>query len=101
AVEDEVRAAVRHGCLDVALEDALAEMARAGEMPATELLPLAHVDDGDRLARRPHALHVVDRQLADAGAGVVDQTEEAGRVLHDRLSTIAPGQRRANDDRSP
>src|SRR5262249_36435160 len=73
---------VRGGALDVALDDPLAEMPRAREMAALPLLALAHVDQVERVARREAAVDVVDRQLADATAGGVDPTEEAGRRLH-------------------
>src|SRR5205814_1571957 len=101
AVENEVSVTVGDILLDVALDDPLAEMARAREMAAPPLLLLAHVDDLDGLAERLHALDVADRHLADAGAGVVDQAEKTGRVLHDFLCTIRPDRRRANGGRSP
>src|SRR5262249_39591255 len=82
AVEDEVARLFRHRPLDVPLDDALAEVARAGQVAAAPFLLLADVDQRDGVFRLPHPLDVVNRDLADTPPGVVDEAEEPRRVLH-------------------
>src|SRR6266481_1409184 len=86
AVEHQVGVVVGHGLLDVPLDDALAEVARAGEVAAAPLLLLAYVDELYRGARGAHALDVGDGDLADAPPGIGDQREEGRRVLHQSSS---------------
>jgi hypothetical protein len=55
---------------------------RARQAAAPPFVLLTHVDEGHRLAGGAHMLDVGDRELADAGLRVLDETEEARRVIH-------------------
>src|SRR5262249_46029960 len=73
---------VRDGSLDVALDDPLAEVARAGKMTAPPLVLLADVDELERLSGLLHRPDLVDAHLADPGPRRLDQAKKAGSVLH-------------------
>src|SRR5262249_2564245 len=82
AVEHDGRVALRNRRLDVALDDALAEMARPGQPAALPLVLLADVDQVKRLAGLLHRPHLADAHLADAVPCGLDQAEEPRGMLH-------------------
>jgi hypothetical protein len=84
AVEDDLRVLVRDGRLDVALEDASSEMARAGGMIASVLFVLADIDELERFTPIETRLHVADGALTNARLRIVHELQETRTVLHGR-----------------
>src|SRR5262245_12576857 len=70
AVEDERRRLVRERRLDVALDDALAQVDGAGDALLLPLVVLTRVDEHELLAILHAAQVLFDRDLADALLGV-------------------------------
>jgi hypothetical protein len=69
--------------LDVALEDAAPEVARAGRVVDLVLAVLAHVDEVKALAGIQAGLDVRGCALADVPLGLGHQGEKSRAVLHD------------------
>src|SRR6185503_2493773 len=82
AVKNERAAEIGDFGLDVALDDAFAEMNGAREVPGRELALLAYVDQVEVLASVEHRFHAVDVHLAHAHACFVDELLETRGMLH-------------------
>src|SRR5712691_2543810 len=75
AVEHQRRGLVRHGLLDVALDDALAEVNRAGEVAARPLAFLTHVHEREFFAGVEPAFHLSELPLLYARLCVIDERQ--------------------------
>src|SRR5262249_32891758 len=76
AVQDDLGADVGDALLDVAFEDALAEVDRPRQVVPGVLALLADVDKAELLAAIEAGLDLLDRRFADALPGVLDQLQE-------------------------
>src|SRR5262249_10347259 len=85
-VEDDVRVVVGNRLLDVALDDALAEVRRPPHAATLPLTVFAHVDQVKLLARFLSTPDLLRRGLADALLALRDQPEKSGCMLHLRAS---------------
>src|SRR5262249_10291364 len=82
AIEDDLLVLVRDERLDVALEHAAADVARARRMVDRVLAVLAHVDEVEVLAPREPRAHLRDRAFADVFLRLRDDLQEPWAVLH-------------------
>ena len=91
AVEDDFRGGVWNLLLDVALQDAFAEMNRAGKMILGVFAFLAHIEQVEAVAAVQAALDLIHRGLADALFGVADDLQKARRVFHAGIVNLRLG----------
>src|SRR5262249_24610621 len=85
AIADDRRALVGNRALDVALDRALAEVVRAADPRLVPLTILARVHQHERLAGLLRPQELCQRDLANVALGLLDQRQEAGRVMVLRL----------------
>src|ERR1700687_3603659 len=78
AIQDDPGGAVFNGALDVALNDALAEMLCAWQVAVRPFTLFAHVDEMKGLAAVEHGVDVVDADFADPTFCLLDETEKSG-----------------------
>src|SRR6266849_10170037 len=80
-VENQLGSLVGNALLDVALDHALPHMLGAARVSRRPLIVLAHIDER-RFPALELAPRFIDAHLANARFGIVDDLEEAGRMLH-------------------
>src|SRR5206468_3848030 len=84
-IQNDLSVRVRNTLLDVALDDAFAQMNGAGKMPLRPLVVLANVHEDEFFTRVGTALHVGHVGFLDLFLCFVDQLEELRRMRHFNL----------------